>query len=59
MVGNMVEHVSGSLNELKKMLKDYDHCKNDVSKRLLGETILKYASVFKPNTKNYKKRTTI
>jgi hypothetical protein len=45
----MLEHVRASLDEVEKMLADYDRCQSETSKKYLGAAILKTAAVFKPN----------
>lgn len=46
---SMLEHVRATLDEVEKMLADYDQCQSETSKKYLGAAILKTAAVFKPN----------
>lgn len=46
---SMLGHVRATLDEVEKMLVDYDQCQSEMSKKYLGAAILKTAAVFKPN----------
>ena len=48
-LNSMLGHIRAMLDEVEKMLADYDQCQSETSKKYLGAAILKTAAVFKPN----------
>jgi len=48
-LNGMLAHVRATLDEIEKMLADYDQCQSEMSRKYLGAAILKTAAVFKPS----------